>query len=549
LHWRGNDVLNPLLATHKPLQRRRELAKIHGLHIASLYSSTAVPHLPSPAARGASPPPCSSAPEASAQPLAPQGQSSKPPTPLPLPPPPSLPAGQRPAADGAEAAAAALRALLARADNRRCADCASRAPTWASLNLGVFVCLNCAGAHRGLSTAVSRVRSCTLDAWTADGVAVMAALGNGPANAQLEARLPSGGRPGHDAPPAALAAFVRAKYLAMRWSAGGEYPPAAALAALHRPAGEPPRPPASAPSATAPAAAVRQPAPLPPPPPTPTAPPPRLVPAPPAVADLIQFSDSSSSSGGDEAAAAASAPPTLASAQAGGLLAAAFSDPRLNILAWLERDSAGPAPPGAASTSGRSVTRAPTGAEAGGTGASSSSSAPHAPYRSVPWFLPPGGGGPTRAGSGTRLLSGTRRPASGGPSQLPPELSFPTGASARAGYTGLTSASSASRGPPVIPPAGPPGRRVPQAPSQTAAQPPRGPAAQLALAHPALPAAPQARLDPRATPALRPPAAIGPALIWPSPAPSGVGGSNHRIPVVATYEYRPERDDDIASHR
>jgi hypothetical protein len=380
------------------------------------------------------------------------------------------------------------------------------------------------------------VRSCTLDAWTADGVAVMGALGNGPANAQLEARLPAGGRPGSDAPAAALSAFVRAKYVAMQWSAGGDYPPAAALAALHRPGGgQPPpqsphplRPRASAPAAPAPGAAIsaaaRQPALPPQPVPQPQpAPLPRLVPPPPAVADLIQFSDSSSSSSGDVEAATTSAPPTLASAQAGGLLAAAVSDPRLNILAWLQRaEPAGPLPP-AMSTAGcsGSVTM---GAAAGGTGASSSSSAPHAPYRAVPWFFPPGSGGPrtTRAGSGARLPAGPRPPANGGPPQLPPDVSFPTGASARSGYTGLSSASSAGRGQPAA--AGLPVKRAPQSPLQLAGpqQPPL-----------------QARLDPRAAPAPRTTAAVGPALIWPAPP----GGQ------IPTYEYRPERDDDIASHR
>ena len=40
---------------------------------------------------------------------------------------------------------AVLSALLKQEENRRCADCSSRGPTWASVNLGVFVCLNCSG--------------------------------------------------------------------------------------------------------------------------------------------------------------------------------------------------------------------------------------------------------------------------------------------------------------------------------------------------------------------------------------------------------------------
>ena len=47
-----------------------------------------------------------------------------------------------------------LSSLLREEGNRRCADCLSRGPTWASVNLGVFVCLNCSGRpfHASLPT-------------------------------------------------------------------------------------------------------------------------------------------------------------------------------------------------------------------------------------------------------------------------------------------------------------------------------------------------------------------------------------------------------------
>jgi hypothetical protein len=68
-----------------------------------------------------------------------------------------------PPADQGARCAAGLKRLLARADNRLCADCAvsgiAYRPTWASPSLGVFVCLRCAGIHRGLGSHISKVSS------------------------------------------------------------------------------------------------------------------------------------------------------------------------------------------------------------------------------------------------------------------------------------------------------------------------------------------------------------------------------------------------------
>ena len=56
---------------------------------------------------------------------------------------------------------AALRQLLARPENKACADCKSSTaggpPSWASINTGAFICMSCAGIHRGLGVHVSKV--------------------------------------------------------------------------------------------------------------------------------------------------------------------------------------------------------------------------------------------------------------------------------------------------------------------------------------------------------------------------------------------------------
>jgi hypothetical protein len=50
-------------------------------------------------------------------------------------------------------------------ENKFCSDCLSKETTWASVNLGIFFCINCSGEHRHLGTHISKVRSPTLDTW------------------------------------------------------------------------------------------------------------------------------------------------------------------------------------------------------------------------------------------------------------------------------------------------------------------------------------------------------------------------------------------------
>ena len=75
------------------------------------------------------------------------------------------------------------------AGNGKCVDCDAPAPDWASINLGVLICIECSGVHRQLGSHISRVRSLDLDEWPPGHLAVMTALGNRLASAVWEANL------------------------------------------------------------------------------------------------------------------------------------------------------------------------------------------------------------------------------------------------------------------------------------------------------------------------------------------------------------------------
>ncbi|XP_078672436.1 stromal membrane-associated protein 1-like isoform X3 [Branchiostoma floridae x Branchiostoma belcheri] len=105
---------------------------------------------------------------------------------------------------------AILAQLLREEDNKYCVDCEAKGPRWASWNLGLFLCIRCAGIHRNLGVHISRVKSVNLDSWTPEQIQMMQEMGNYQARAVYEARLPdSFRRPQTDS---ALEQFIRSKY-------------------------------------------------------------------------------------------------------------------------------------------------------------------------------------------------------------------------------------------------------------------------------------------------------------------------------------------------
>ncbi|NXO42614.1 ARAP3 protein, partial [Locustella ochotensis] len=77
--------------------------------------------------------------------------------------------------------------------NKYCADCWAQSPDWASINLCVVICKQCAGQHRSLGSNISKVQSLKLDTsvWSNEIVQLFIVLGNDRANRFWAARLPA----------------------------------------------------------------------------------------------------------------------------------------------------------------------------------------------------------------------------------------------------------------------------------------------------------------------------------------------------------------------
>uniref|UniRef100_A0A8C8F7E4 Arf-GAP domain-containing protein n=1 Tax=Oncorhynchus tshawytscha TaxID=74940 RepID=A0A8C8F7E4_ONCTS len=105
---------------------------------------------------------------------------------------------------------AILSKMLREDDNKYCADCEAKGPRWASWNLGVFICIRCAGIHRNLGVHISRVKSVNLDQWTAAQIQSIVDMGNSKSRQLYEANLPDNyRRPQTDQ---AVEFFIRDKY-------------------------------------------------------------------------------------------------------------------------------------------------------------------------------------------------------------------------------------------------------------------------------------------------------------------------------------------------
>ncbi|XP_035874226.1 arf-GAP with coiled-coil, ANK repeat and PH domain-containing protein 2 isoform X11 [Phyllostomus discolor] len=98
--------------------------------------------------------------------------------------------------------------------NASCCDCGLADPRWASINLGITLCIECSGIHRSLGVHFSKVRSLTLDTWEPELLKLMCELGNDVINRVYEAKVEKMGikkpQPGQRQEKEA---YIKAKYV------------------------------------------------------------------------------------------------------------------------------------------------------------------------------------------------------------------------------------------------------------------------------------------------------------------------------------------------
>uniref|UniRef100_A0A3Q0R8D3 ArfGAP with GTPase domain, ankyrin repeat and PH domain 2 n=1 Tax=Amphilophus citrinellus TaxID=61819 RepID=A0A3Q0R8D3_AMPCI len=124
----------------------------------------------------------------------------------------SCESGRNKARRSSQSEAVALQAIRNAKGNSQCVDCEAPNPTWASLNLGALICIECSGIHRNLGTHLSRVRSLDLDDWPGELTQVLAAIGNHMANSIWESCTQGRTKPTPHATREERESWIRAKY-------------------------------------------------------------------------------------------------------------------------------------------------------------------------------------------------------------------------------------------------------------------------------------------------------------------------------------------------
>ncbi|CAL9703204.1 unnamed protein product [Knipowitschia caucasica] len=112
-----------------------------------------------------------------------------------------------------------LQRILGLQGNELCCDCGQTEPRWASINLGILLCIECSGIHRSLGVHCSKVRSLTLDSWEPELLKLMCELGNSVINHIYEGSYQEKGlkKPTPTSSRQEKEAWIRAKYVEKRF--------------------------------------------------------------------------------------------------------------------------------------------------------------------------------------------------------------------------------------------------------------------------------------------------------------------------------------------
>ncbi|KAK7576100.1 hypothetical protein V9T40_012386 [Parthenolecanium corni] len=96
--------------------------------------------------------------------------------------------------------------------NGSCVDCNAPNPDWASLNIGVLMCIECSGIHRNLGSHISKVRSLDLDEWPPAHLSVMLSIGNALANSVWESGAANKEKPSRNSKREQKEQWIKSKY-------------------------------------------------------------------------------------------------------------------------------------------------------------------------------------------------------------------------------------------------------------------------------------------------------------------------------------------------
>ena len=124
---------------------------------------------------------------------------------------------QREKAEAIKKQLVVINQLLKKPENKLCADCKRTSPTWASVNLGVFVCINCSGCHREIGVHVTKIRSTNLDVWPQEVLDNFKIINNKIANKYWEYKLKKFNFKSLHTDNYKLVQFIRDKYENKKW--------------------------------------------------------------------------------------------------------------------------------------------------------------------------------------------------------------------------------------------------------------------------------------------------------------------------------------------